>query len=334
MNLFLGRGWGCCRRSGMRPSAGIGVVEVQELFLFFCVFVGARATLCEDRRGRGAKTRGLFFAILRCPDEPSAEIGVVEVQKLEVFLRFLRCPRDPLRGSAWSRAAALRVARSRVLLVRGSSGCRFCSWSYRNVLRVLLFYLQFSILRDWSCGNVLRVLLVYLKFATFSWSCGNVLRVLLLYLKFPIFSLVRGVQSRSSGCKIANYKYKSSTQSTVPQLWQHLRRATCTKQLAQSNLRRATCKQCTCAVEQLAQSNSRRATCIRTLAQSNLRRATCAEQLAQSNLHTWLSMLSGQSSSSFYIKVLAWPRWSYYGSTVHGLLHHLRNLDVKQSGCL
>ena len=35
-----------------------------------------RATLCGDRRGRGAKTRG--------------------------FLRFLRCSRNPLRESAWS----------------------------------------------------------------------------------------------------------------------------------------------------------------------------------------------------------------------------------------
>ena len=59
-----------------RPSAGIGVVEVQKLEIF-CDFVLARATLCGDRRGRGAKTRG--------------------------FLRFLRFPRDPLRGSAWSR---------------------------------------------------------------------------------------------------------------------------------------------------------------------------------------------------------------------------------------
>ena len=66
-----------------RPSAGIGVVEVQKPMVFFCDFCGARATLgvvevqkpmvfcdfcgaratlCGDRRGRGAKTRG-FFAI-------------------------------------------------------------------------------------------------------------------------------------------------------------------------------------------------------------------------------------------------------------------------------
>ena len=42
-----------------RPSAGIGVVEVQKLKVF-CDFVLARATLCGDRRGRGAKTRGFL----------------------------------------------------------------------------------------------------------------------------------------------------------------------------------------------------------------------------------------------------------------------------------
>ena len=39
-----------------RPSAGIGVVEVQKLEVF-CDLCFARATLCGDRRGRGAKTR-------------------------------------------------------------------------------------------------------------------------------------------------------------------------------------------------------------------------------------------------------------------------------------
>ena len=89
----------------MRPSAGIGVVEVQKLevscvscgadplwFLFlrflrcraafcgdrrgrgakleflFTFFCGARATLCGDRRGRGAKTGG-FLRFLTFPDE-------------------------------------------------------------------------------------------------------------------------------------------------------------------------------------------------------------------------------------------------------------------------
>ena len=40
-----------------RPSARIGVVEVQKPMVF-CDFCGARATLCGNRRGRGAKTQG------------------------------------------------------------------------------------------------------------------------------------------------------------------------------------------------------------------------------------------------------------------------------------
>ena len=85
-----------------RPSAGIGVVEVQ-------------------------KTQGFlrFFAV---PARPSAGIGVVKVQKLELFFRFLRCPRaqklprflrcprDPLRGSCVSkrsRCGAVRFCCSR-----------------------------------------------------------------------------------------------------------------------------------------------------------------------------------------------------------------------------
>ena len=47
-----------------RPSAGIGVVEVQKKLEVFCDFCGARATLCGDRRGRGAKTRGFLRLLL------------------------------------------------------------------------------------------------------------------------------------------------------------------------------------------------------------------------------------------------------------------------------
>ena len=62
------------------------MVEVQKLEVF-CVVVLARATLCGDRRGRGAKTQGFlaFFVFIIF-----AGIGMVEVQKLRgVFLRLL-----------------------------------------------------------------------------------------------------------------------------------------------------------------------------------------------------------------------------------------------------
>ena len=134
-----------------RPSAGIGVVEVQKPMVF-CDFQHARATLCGDRRGRGAETH-VFFAISNMPARPSAGIGVVEVQKPRVFcdlyssratlcgdrrgrgakthgfLRFLRCSRNPLRESAWSRCknsfffATFVVRTGPRELSRGSRAC-------------------------------------------------------------------------------------------------------------------------------------------------------------------------------------------------------------------
>ena len=53
---------------------------------------------------------------------PSAGIGVVEVQKTHVFLRFLRCSRDPLRGSAWSRCKNSGFFAMFNLLARPSAG--------------------------------------------------------------------------------------------------------------------------------------------------------------------------------------------------------------------
>ena len=83
-----------------RPSAGIGVVEVQKPMVF-CDFCGARATLCGDRRGRGAKTDG-FLRFLKFPRDPLRGSAWSRC-KNRWFLQFLTCSRDPLRGSAWSR---------------------------------------------------------------------------------------------------------------------------------------------------------------------------------------------------------------------------------------
>ena len=66
-----GSAWSRCKNSRFfaisavlaQPSAGIGVVEVQKPMVF-CDFCGARATLCGDRRGRGAKTRGFLRLLL------------------------------------------------------------------------------------------------------------------------------------------------------------------------------------------------------------------------------------------------------------------------------
>ena len=160
-----------------RPSAGIGVVEVQKP-MFFCDFCGARATLCGDRRGRGAKTHGLFF-------------------------RFLRCPRNPLRGSAWSRCKNLRFFAISAVLAQPSAGI--------GVVEVH----KLEVFCNFFCSN--------LSSGVVSWFAR--------LLPEPACrgfdsSLVRGRASQDATCIL-----KQLAQS-------NLRRASCTEQLAQTNLHR------------------------------------------------------------------------------------------------
>ena len=78
-NLFLGGGWGYRRRSGMRPSAGIGVVEVQKLEVLHFL-ICPRDPLRRSAWSRCKNSR--FLAFLTFPDEPSAEIVRVEALSL------------------------------------------------------------------------------------------------------------------------------------------------------------------------------------------------------------------------------------------------------------
>ena len=239
-----------------RPSAGIGVVEVQKPMVF-CDFEFPRDPLRGSAWSR-CKNH-VFFAISAVLARPSAGIGVVEVQKpsffcdfcgaratakTHVFLRFLRCSRDPLRGSAWRNAKThgvfLRFLRCPRNPLRGSARSR-CKNSW--------FFCNFCC-SNWSSGVV-------------SWFAR--------LLPEPAgrgfdSSLVRGRASQDATCIL-----KQLAQS-------NLRRATCAEQVAQSNLRRPTC------TDQFAQSALPRATCAEQLTQGNLHRATCTEQLAQSNL--------------------------------------------------
>ena len=90
----------------MRPSAGIGVVEVQKL--------------------------GFFFALSRCVRDPPG-IGVVDVQKLEVLFAVFAC--ELVFGNCLVVcAAALRVARSRVRSPRNFQ----CKSSTRSTFPQLL----------------------------------------------------------------------------------------------------------------------------------------------------------------------------------------------------
>ena len=179
---------------------------------------------------------------------PSAGIGVVEVQKPMFFLRFLRCSRNPLRGSAWSRCKKKRlfvtfvVRTGRRELSRGSCACS------RN-RRVA------GSIPPWSAGGRRKMQLAFysnLRRAT----CAE--QVAQSNLRRPTCT-------------------DQFAQSALP-------RATCAEQLTQSNLHRATCTeqlaQSNLQGAQFAQSNLHSATCVEQLAQTNLHRPVCAEHLA------------------------------------------------------
>ena len=69
------------------------MVEVQQLEFFFGVCRCARDPLRGSAWSRCKNSR--FFTFFDMPAQPSAEIGVVEVQKLEVFA-FLTFPDEEI----------------------------------------------------------------------------------------------------------------------------------------------------------------------------------------------------------------------------------------------
>ena len=241
-DLLRGSAWSRCKNPWFffaisavlaRPSAGIGVVEVQKLEVF-----------------------AMFNLLAR----PSAGIGVVEVQKPMVFLRFLKFPRDPLRGSAWSRCKNSRFFAMFNLLARPSAGIGVVE------VQKLEVFCDFCGARATLCGNRRgggAKTRGFCDFCCSNWSSGVVSWFARL-LPEPAgrgfdSSLVRGRASQDATCIL--------------------------KQLAQSNLRRASCTEQLACADQLAPTSLRRAPCLEQLAQRNLRRATCTEQLAQSSLH-------------------------------------------------
>ena len=187
------------------------------------------------RRGRGAKTHG--------------------------FLRFLRCSRNPLRESAWSRCKNSRFFAAFVVRTGPrelSRGSRACSRNRRVAVRFL----------PGPRAGVARCNL------HFTATCAEQL-----------------AQSKLHRATCADQLAPTSLRRApcLEQLAQsNLRRATCTEQLAQSSLHRATCRErnlhrATCR-DRTCRSNLRGATCAEQLAQCNLRRATCADQLAPTSL--------------------------------------------------
>ena len=260
-----GSAWSRCKTRGFLRfcwaratlSAGIGVVEVEKLE----VFCGVRATLCGDRRGRGAKTRGFFYDFCGA--------------------------RTTLCGDRRGRSAKTR------------------------------FFDDFCSARATLCGDQRQKLEVFCDF------CCSVLGIRAL-LPAPVGPWSAGGLRKLRGATCieqlaqSNLRRASCTDHFAQS---NLRRATCTDQFAQSTLPRATCAEqltqsnlhrdictetvaqrqlhrasCTACTEQLAQSNLHRATCAEQLAQTSLRKAPCPEQLAQ-NGHGAV-MLSGQPWSS------------------------------------
>ena len=254
-----------------RPSAGIGVVEVQKPMFFFAI--SARATLCGDRRGRGAKDPW-FFAISAVLARPSAGIGVVEVQKPMVFCDFC---------GARAICAGIGVIEVQTPMVF----CDFCCsiWSSGVVS-------WFARLLPEPAGRGFDSSLVR----------GRASQDATCILKQLAQSNLRRPTCTDQFAQSALPRATCAEQLTQS----NLHRATCTEQLAQSNLQGAqfaqsnlqgaTCRDqlagATCA-EQLAQSNLHSATCVEQLAQTNLHRPVCAERLAWCCLALASQMLRG-----------------------------------------
>ena len=213
------------------------------------------ATLCGDRRGRGAKTRG-FLRFLICPRDPLRRSAWSRCKNSR-FLRFLICPHDPLRGSAWSRCKSSRffcgffaVPRATLCGDRRGRGAKtrgffafFCSaratlWDRACRSALAMAPCDF-VAREVAFGSCLVV-------------CAPAFAIPQSRVRFPpgprqlrlenrsfqvqtsyaerapaapagkaqllSTDVVCGACSHSSGWKIATSKYKRSTRSTLPQL--------------------------------------------------------------------------------------------------------------------
>ena len=185
----------------------------------------------ENRPSAGIAKTHVFFAISNMFARPFAGIGVVEVQKpIYLFFRFLRCSRDPLRGSACSRCknpwlfcdfCGARATLSGDRRGRGAKThgfLRFLSCSRNPLNRHGRGAKTHGFFCDFCCSN---------------WSSGVVSWFARL-LPEPAgrgfdSSLVRGRASQDATCIL-----KQLVQS-------NLRRASCTEQLAQTNLHRPVC---------------------------------------------------------------------------------------------
>ena len=172
-------------------------------------------------------------------------------------MRFLRCSRNPLRGSAWSRCKNSRFFAISAVLARPSAGIGVVE------VKKLEVFCNFCGARATLCGD------------RRGRGAKGFLRLLLFELVLGSCLVVRAPAPGTGGSRV---RFLPGPRAGVARCNLHFK-ANCAEQLAQSKLHRATC------ADQLAPTSLRRAPCLEQLAQSNLRRATYAEQLAQSNLH-------------------------------------------------
>ena len=166
-----------------RPSAEIRAVEVQKLRTFYD-FCGARHS-AEIRVVEVQKLRAFYDFCGACATLCGDSRG--RGSKAEDFFRFLQAARDPLRGSCVSkrsRCGAVRICCSRNGLWKLSRGSRAC---FRNPAVA-------GSIPPWSAAA----------------PAG----------KSQLLStdVVCGACSRSSGWKIATFKYRRSMRSVLPQL--------------------------------------------------------------------------------------------------------------------
>ena len=264
-----------------RPSAGIGVVEVQKPMVF-CDFYPARATLCGDRRGRGAKTHG-FLRFLSCSRDPLRGSAWSRC-KNPWFLRFLTCSRDPLRGSAWSRCKNPWFFAISNLLARPSAGIGVV-----EVQKPMVFG-DFCGARATLCGNrrgrgaktqgFLRFLSCSrdpLRGSAWSRSKNPWFFAISILLARPSAGIgAVEVQKLKVFCDFCCSNWSSGVVSWFARLLPE----PAGRGFDSSLVRRRASQDATCILQQLAQSNLRRASCTEQLAQTNLHRPVCAERLA------------------------------------------------------
>ena len=207
-NPLRGSAWSRCKNPWFfaisnllaRPSAGIGVVEVQKP-MDFCDFCGARATLCGNRRGRGAKTQGFLRLLL-----------------FELVLGSCRVVRPPAPGTGGSRVRFLPGPRA---------GVARCNLHFTATCAEQLAQ---SKLHRATCADQLAP--TSLQSALPRATCAEQLTQSNLHRATCTDQLA---QSNLQGAQFAQSNLQGPTCRS------NLRGATCAEQLAQCNLRRATC---------------------------------------------------------------------------------------------